>query len=942
MANDFSRVFDLATLDGINGFAIDGVEDGDNAASTLSNAGDINNDGFADLIIGAPFRDLIGGAYLVFGREAGFTTPLNLADLNGENGVYLEGVSAFFFTFGVFGFISPVSTPSFSGISLDAIGDFNNDGIDDIAIGSPGGSTGEISIVYGTEQPFPATLDLDDELTGSNGFEFEEGDEAYKPFGQSVSGIGDFDGDGIDDVLLGAPGFDGEPGEAYVLFGTPETLPDEFSSDDLNGTNGFGIVGETNDQEFGRSVAGLGDFNGDGLNDIAIGAPSSDNPELPTRSYAIFGSNEGYPTQLFVATLDGSNGFAIAGASTADEFGHILSNAGDLNGDGLNDLIVGAPTADANGEDSGRAYVVFGSPNGFPAQLDVATLDGTNGFVIDGLAAGDRLGDTVSQAGDLNADGIADILLSAPESDVNGENSGQAYAIFGSQAPFPASFDLNALDGSNGFIVNGLNPGDEFGESISGIGDFNGDGIDDIALGAPNAATNGSEDTGQAYVIFGRRPTPTVAGDETDNVLTGTDAAEIFEAGAGDDDIEAGGGDDTIAPGGGNDTIDGGDGIDTVRFEGDRASFPIQLRGDVLRVGSNSDVLTNVETLEFTDASIDVTDLQTQLVRVEVGEAIAISLPQPVVPDALTLYDDADDGVTPPDVVLTNAAGKEIAGSIAIDEARTTVQFVPTGGSLVAGDYTLTLPDAADGFAPDATPLDGNGNGEAGGAFQLDFSLDNAGGDRLLSLPDFARAPGQTVQFYNSNLETLSPGLPVTIDNGAQVTAAAFTLTYTPEFLEVSGVVEDSLPEGWTVQFEAIDPVLGTVEIALAGTALAAGETNLLRLDVSVPETATYRETGVLTIASVNLNDGVIAASGDAAIQHVSLLGDANGDREYSLDDAQAIARNAIDLGTGFAAHPRIAPAIVADVTGDGTVSALDASVVAARAAGLNPPELLV
>ncbi|MEO0854079.1 MAG: integrin alpha, partial [Cyanobacteria bacterium J06648_11] len=446
-------------------------------------------------------------------------------------------------------------------------------------------------------------------------------------------------------IILGASGIDDEPGETYVFFGTEQALPASIESQEIDGTNGFVIAGVIPGEEVGFSVSDAGDINGDGIADVVLGAPSSDEPLVPTRSYVVFGSRDGFPERLPLASLNGANGFAIAGLSATDEFGHIVSGIGDINGDGLDDIAIGAPTSDANGTDSGSVYVVFGSQAGFPALLDAGSLNGNNGFAIDGLAAGDRLGDIVSQAGDLNADGIADILLGAPESDVNGDNSGQAYAIFGSQSPFPASLDLNTLDGSNGFIVNGLNPGDELGESVSGIGDFNGDGIDDIALGAPDATTNGNEESGQAYVIYGRRPTPTVAGGVTDDVLEGTDEGEIFEAGAGDDAIAAGGGDDTIAPGAGNDTIDGGAGNDTVRFEGNRAAFPIQIQGDVLRVGSNSDFLTNIETLEFTDTSVEVADLNTQLVQVNVDRAIAIELPHPVSPDSLNLYDGAEAGI---------------------------------------------------------------------------------------------------------------------------------------------------------------------------------------------------------------------------------------------------------------------------------------------------------
>ncbi|MEM6447237.1 MAG: hypothetical protein AAF704_11830 [Cyanobacteria bacterium P01_D01_bin.123] len=937
MENGFPNVFNLATLDGTNGFAIDGIDANDNLAATLGEAGDFNNDGFADLLIGVPFDGFLGGAYLVFGQGDGFGPLFNLADLTGENGLFLEGVSAFFFTFGINFAPIPNPTPSFSGIGLDGIGDFNNDGFDDVAIGAPGGGSTEIVIVYGGEQ-FPAELDLDDDLDGSNGFEIEEGENTSEVFGNSTSGIGDINGDGIDDVILGAPGIDDEPGEAYVFFGTEQTFPDNIESQEINGTNGFVIAGEIPGEEVGFSVSDAGDINGDGLDDLIVGARSKDFPAVPTRSYVVFGSRNGFPARLSLAALNGTNGFAIAGLSGTDEFGHIVSGIGDINGDGLDDVAIGAPTSDTNGTDSGSVYVVFGSQAGFPALLDAGSLNGNNGFAIDGLAAGDILGDIVSQAGDFNADGIADLLLGAPESDANGENSGQVYAIFGSQDGFPASFDLNTLDGSNGFIVNGLNAGDELGESVSGIGDFNGDGIDDIALGAPEATTNGNEESGQAYVIYGRRSIPVIEGDETDDVLTGTDESEIFEAGAGNDDIEAGGGDDTIVPGAGNDTVDGGAGNDTVRFEGNRSAFPIQIQGDSLRVGNGSDQLVNVETLAFDDVTVDVEDLKTQLVQVEVGAAIAITLPNPVDRETLNLYSDTS-AHAEPDVVLTDSSGQVVSGSIVVSDMGKTLHFIPVEGPLPADEYELTLMSRADAFVSNGTRLDGDGNGEAGGDYRQTFTVE-ASAERAIAIPDAIFGPGQIVQTYDRDAETSTTGLPVVLNRGEGIERAEFEIGYDPALLDISGVATDSLPTGWSVVEERVDEVLGQVTATLAGPTLASGAIELARLTASVPDEATYGATGVITVARVELNDSGIAATGDAAMQVVSQLGDANGDENYTTEDALAIAQVAVGLGTGFAGQPLVHPSVIGDVTGDGTLSALDAAIVAAQAEGLNQPEL--
>jgi len=143
------------------------------------------------------------------------------------------------------------------------------------------------------------------------------------------------------------------------------------------------------------------------------------------RSYVIFGSRDGFDSSFNLTTLNGSNGFEISGGS-------VLSSAGDVNGDGINDLIIGNPNADINGNtDSGQSYVVFGNSNGFRFNLDLSSLNVRDGFAINGIKAGDSAG-IVSSAGDVNGDGIADLIIGAPGADANGiSGSGQSYVIFG-------------------------------------------------------------------------------------------------------------------------------------------------------------------------------------------------------------------------------------------------------------------------------------------------------------------------------------------------------------------------------------------------------------------------------------------------------------------------------------------------------------------------------
>ena len=175
----------------------------------------------------------------------------------------------------------------------------------------------------------------------------------------------------------------------------------------------------------------------------------------------------------------------------------MVSAAGDINGDGFADVIIGMSTADPNGKNqSGVSHVVFGHSGVNPAEFELSSLNGTNGFTVNGVSAGDRSGIRVSSAGDVNGDGLDDLFISAINVGVNAPYSGQTYVIFGNTASGPAQFELSAINGVNGFVINGQTQNDFSGESISNAGDVNGDGVDDLIIGS-----QGAEIT---YVVFGQ------------------------------------------------------------------------------------------------------------------------------------------------------------------------------------------------------------------------------------------------------------------------------------------------------------------------------------------------------------------------------------------------------------------------------------------------------
>ena len=423
----------------------------------------------------------------------------NLSDLDGSNGFVLNGINS----------------RDYSEESVSGAGDINGDGIDDLIISAyradPNGNdrAGETYVVFGSNQGFAATLDLSN-LNGSNGFVLN-GIDIGDRSGFSVSGAGDINGDGIDDLIIGAldadPNGNDRAGETYVVFGSDEEFAASLDLSNLDGNNGFVLNGIDSGDISGRSVSGAGDINGDGIDDLIIGAPGADpnGNSSAGKTYVVFGSDEGFAASLDLSTLDGSNGIILNGIDSYDYSGTSVSGAGDINGDGIDDLIIGAFTADPNGNSSaGKTYVVFGSDEGFAASFNLSTLNGSNGFVLNGIDSRDYSGFSVSGAGDINGDGIHDLIIGALGADPNGnDRAGETYVVFGSDEEFDASLDLSTLNGSNGFVLNGIDFRDHSGRSVSGAGDINGDGIDDLIIGAYGADPNGNISAGETYVIFG-------------------------------------------------------------------------------------------------------------------------------------------------------------------------------------------------------------------------------------------------------------------------------------------------------------------------------------------------------------------------------------------------------------------------------------------------------
>ncbi|MBS0351840.1 MAG: FG-GAP repeat protein, partial [Proteobacteria bacterium] len=309
---------------------------------------------------------------------------------------------------------------------------------------------------------FPAVLPLAS-LNGRNGFKID-GENNGDHCGVSVSSAGDINVDGYTDLLIGAEAHNNWVGRSYVVFGGPGIGSSGILNlADLNGSNGFKLDGEEVNDSNGWSVKGAGDVNGDGMADFLT--VSQGYNSLTGRTYVVFGkAGIDESGLLSLSSLNGTNGVKLDGETTNDYSGNAVG-AVDLNGDNYSDILIGAPNY--NGL-TGRSYVVFGasltsSGNG---QLLLSTLNGTNGFKLDGEPGGGQSGWWVDGAGDINNDGKMDLLVSAW---LRNSFAGCSYVVFGA-SNFSAIVPLSGLNGTNGFKLNGETAGDRSGGVISSAG----------------------------------------------------------------------------------------------------------------------------------------------------------------------------------------------------------------------------------------------------------------------------------------------------------------------------------------------------------------------------------------------------------------------------------------------------------------------------------------
>lgn len=470
---------------------------------------DVNGDGIKDIIVSAtagddgpdPSQDNCGIIYIIFGKNDPNPRTVHLPQ---DADVVIYGVGH--------GLPNKLEGDE-AGYAL-ASADLNGDGISDLVISAiyadgPNDArpaAGEVYVVYGRKiwpKVMHLATDADVTIYGVHGGVLPDNGDLT---GYALA-TGDFNGDGVQDLVIsavcsnGANGDRPHSGVTYILWGN-NNLPSVI---DLASYQGVTKIWGANAGDYSGFSLFVKDINGDHLDDLMIGAPLSNGPGNSRTScgavYALYGKKS-WPSNIDLAngadvTIWGPAAGAM-GFNPVNYFG-----AADVNGDGYQDLVIGVLFA--NGEwgtrpQSGAVYIVFGKPAGFPSVIDLAV---DFGCVISGAKPGEQAGFSLA-FGDVNGDGMQDIIIGAPNSAgpyAMRAVCGAVYVVYGRKV-FPWAMDLNDAD----VTIYGQYPYDLAGISIYSA-DVNGDGVDDILIGAPgsagfNSATSGA---GEAYVIYGVR-----------------------------------------------------------------------------------------------------------------------------------------------------------------------------------------------------------------------------------------------------------------------------------------------------------------------------------------------------------------------------------------------------------------------------------------------------
>ena len=435
-----------------------------------------------------------------------------------------------------------------SGRAISKVGDVNGDGYDDFIIGASGDddggdAAGQTYLIFGSVTGWAMDTDLS---TADASF---WGEDLSDNSGDTVSGVGDVNGDGYDDFIIGAYQDDdggSNAGQTYLILGKASgwAMDTDLSAADAS------FWGEDADDQSGFDVSGVGDVNGDGYDDFVIGAKEDDDGGSNAgQTYLILGKASGWAMDTDLSAADAS----FWGEDADDLSGTAVSGVGDVNGDGYDDFIIGAYGDEDGGLAAGQTYLILGKASGWAMDTDLSTADAS----FWGEDASDYSGWSLSDAGDVNADGYDDFIIGAYGSADGGLDAGQTYLILGKASGWAMDTDLSAADAS--FWGEDASDYSAERDSLSSAGDINGDGYDDFVIGAYGDDDGGSN-AGQTYIILGK-----ASGWAMDTDLSAADASFLGESSldfsgyavSGAGDVNGDGYDDFVIGAYGDD--DGGD-----------------------------------------------------------------------------------------------------------------------------------------------------------------------------------------------------------------------------------------------------------------------------------------------------------------------------------------------------------------------------------------------
>ncbi len=481
------RSLDLDNLDPSEGVAIVGgdagtlFQTGDLLGYDVRDAGDINGDGFDDVVVGAPQDDptyTYTNSFLTYVGYSSYVVTYTGFNYYGYGTYTTYGAYTYIYT-GTYTFTSGYT--NFGGYSTYVTYTYTNTRND----------AGSAYVIYGTNTN-PTAVDVNP--LGSSGLQVT-GPTSGSNLGLQVTGVGDFNGDGVDDVAASAESFFGgsystyfyTDGAVFVVFGDAGSLPDSVDTNTLPSPEGTVLVTNQTNSNFGAALDGGQDINGDGFGDIAVGAPNAYASYVVTNTYTYTIPPSGYSTYIYTGGGYSVGYTTYSGAYTYTSyippfgyFTYVYTQPGGTY-TYTNTYVTYVPN-------TGAAYVFFGNTGGIvpPAVallpsgvINENSLVGSNGFTFNGTTTGDQVGADVAFIGDVNGDGLDDVMIGAPGAD---GGAGEAYVVFGSALGFPAELNRTDLNGTNGFIIQGDGFGIGLGQTVAGVGDVNGDGIDDFAV----------------------------------------------------------------------------------------------------------------------------------------------------------------------------------------------------------------------------------------------------------------------------------------------------------------------------------------------------------------------------------------------------------------------------------------------------------------------------